>query len=684
VRNTGKGPLSVTSVTMEPGTSDFALDGGVSALAAGSEGDLAVTFSPLGPGDDTAEVLIVTDDPDQPDAGRVRLHGGPIWPALDFDPDGGFLSFAPTSTAMTAKYALLRSVGGATLRVSSVGVDQSGNPDFSVVPPGLPRLLKPGETVPVEVDYSRSPRIEEGLMLVLSDDHDAGTRALRLLPDALHQCFDGIDNDGDGLVDFPDDPGCDDADDSSETNPAQCVEGAMRNCGSSIGACKPGVQACLHGAWYPCDGGTKAMSESCNGSDDNCNGVTDEGITELCTLNGCMGVRLCLPDAGVAGGAFSNCMPVTTSSEICNGLDDDCDGMTDEGIVETCTLNGCLGTHLCIPGGDGGYTACQPANPATEICNGSDDNCDGVVDNVMPALQTCGFGVCARTAPACVDGGIPACMPGTGVAEICNGIDDDCDGTTDNTMPATQSCGTGACARTVPMCAADGGMSACVPGMQSTETCNNVDDNCNGTTDEGVTASCYDGGAQATRNVGRCHDGTTTCAAGAFGPCVGQSGPIPEVCGNGLDDNCAGGVDDGCAVDGGCDPRGLWLLDGGALSYYCCSGAVSFNINSFWFADAGVNFRAIGKPTQPYNNVQTTTYPTCPAGGFTASRFASGGGFGCDETYTLTVTFTGTNTWTGTFSADYTSPGCTDPSPFPFGCGAEPCNSQSWSVQGYR
>src|SRR4029077_4410769 len=107
--------------------------------------------------------------------------------------------------------------------------------------------------------------------------------------------------------------------------------------------------------------------------------------------------------------------------ESCNCIDDDCDGMVDEGFAP----NACGG-------------ACGCAVPA-EKCDGLDNNCDGNIDegfNVGVSCSNSGVGACKR-------GGILACnAAGTGTVcdapvimpspEICNNIDDNCDGMVDN------------------------------------------------------------------------------------------------------------------------------------------------------------------------------------------------------------------------------------------------------------
>ncbi|MGK4001797.1 putative metal-binding motif-containing protein [Sorangium sp. So ce1036] len=148
------------------------------------------------------------------------------------------------------------------------------------------------------------------------------------------------------------------------------------------------------------------------------------------------------------------------ADEVCNEIDDDCDGQVDEELEVT--------THYEDSDGDGygsffGATVmakCPPdgfapsANDcddraprvhpdADETCNLIDDDCDGRADEGVRPV--CGIGLCAREASTCDPA---SCVPGEPSAEVCNALDDDCDGEIDEDADVCapgQVCSDGRC-----------------------------------------------------------------------------------------------------------------------------------------------------------------------------------------------------------------------------------------------
>ena len=185
----------------------------------------------------------------------------------------------------------------------------------------------------------------------------------------------------------------------------------------------------------------------------------------------------------------------------------------------------------------------------SEVCDGLDNDCDGVPDDGL-GTTTCGVGICEHAVESCVAGAPQGCDPFEGaVAEICgNGLDDDCDGEVDDldacgepTCFEGEACDTGqfgVCAPGLTSCPSGPfGAAVCVRITDpSAETCDGLDNNCDGEIDEGfdVGATCDTG------DPGICGPGTLACGDAGTAVCVADSGPLPESCNDGIDQDCDG------------------------------------------------------------------------------------------------------------------------------------------------
>ncbi len=142
-----------------------------------------------------------------------------------------------------------------------------------------------------------------------------------------------------------------------------------------------------------------------------------------------------------------------------------------------------VGDEICV---GGSWTGCP--TPTTETCNGEDDDCDGVIDDVLGGTSI------ESTQCGCYNGTNPQ-------DEICNGIDDDCDDDIDE------------------------GGDCCI--NNETRVCG--PDN----------------------ETGACQKGLSTCINNVWGSCEGAVYAIDEICGNDEDDDCDGETDEDCAWDFG-------------------------------------------------------------------------------------------------------------------------------------
>jgi streptogramin lyase len=329
------------------------------------------------------------------------------------------------------------------------------------------------------------------------------------------------------------------------------------------------------------------------------------------------------------------------ASEVCDGIDNDCDGNTDDGLAltiywpdtdddgfgdeEATPRNACAPVEGFIDNGDDCDDEDETINPdGEEVCDLQDNDCDGVSDEDTGLLLTYpdedgdGFGNNAvRASYACTlvpgyvtnntdcDDGDLMIAPGT--AELCDGIDNDCDGDTDEfagdrvrfyadldgdgfggnvstlacAAPASYTSGTGDCddrRNTVYPAAEElcdgldnncdleideGVRNACGScGPAPTEICGDeLDNDCNGIIDDAAAGCfcdgrtsqpCYNGPA-GTNGIGVCTGGLADCSCpgggilcndGTYGACVGSVLPSAELC-DGVDNDCDGQTDEG-------------------------------------------------------------------------------------------------------------------------------------------
>jgi len=300
------------------------------------------------------------------------------------------------------------------------------------------------------------------------EDCDDGNPAIN--PGVVEDCEDIIDNDCDGLADDLDPeciPTCTDNDgddffvEGGDCGPVDCNDGnpfiypgAREACDSQDNDCDPGTADGSGEPWLglTCDGpdadlcgegtlqcpdGTPTCTddtgdnpELCDGADNDCDPATPDGLDEGWLGSACDGLDadLCAEGAAVCVNGAQGCTDDSDDNlERCDGLDNDCNPATADGVDDGWVGALCdgsdadfcpEGTWECI----GAAAVCtDETGDNEEICDGLDNDCDSYI----PTDEEDADGDDVRICQGDCDDTDLLVYPGA--QEICDGLDNDCD-----------------------------------------------------------------------------------------------------------------------------------------------------------------------------------------------------------------------------------------------------------------
>lgn len=381
--------------------------------------------------------------------------------------------------------------------------------------------------------------------------------------------------------------------------PAAVAKNLVTTCNATneFGVCY-GKRWCTPDGLTDCDASVPAV-EICDTKDNNCNGkIDDMTVAEICDIKNEHGV--CKGEVDCVGG-IANCLGPSAAPEICDGLDNDCDGNADEdfGDADGDKKADCLDED---DDNDGILDAADNcplhANPTQEdfdgdgkgdACDGDDDN-DGVVDE-----SDCNPN----------DGKV---YPGA--QELCDGLDNNCNGIADDGLcydgnPCTNDvCDPANGCVYAPFAGPCDDGSACTTGDKCVEgACKGDQKNCsdgNPCTSDlcGVSQGCYNVNADGTP----CEDGNQCTVNDSCQNAVCKSGPL-AACNDGNE----------CTKDS-CNPAQGCIHDAAGLNGAPCDDDDACSIESK--CSGGQCSKTKSYDCGPYAKQQGCFLATCVDGGF--------------------------------------------------------------------
>jgi hypothetical protein len=446
----------------------------------------------------------------------------------------------------------------------------------------------------------------------------------RTPPIATDVTCDRVDDDCDGAVD--DDAFCpcyadSECDDGNPCNGVEtctigvgCNTGTPMECDDAVSCtddtCNPLTRLCEHTALdalcddgNPCNGGETcdARAGCMVGTPVNCDdriACTDDACdtrTGACSHTPihsacqdgvfCNGAESCDTVRGCISGAAPSCSDgILCTDDVCSAATDSCQNTPIHGRCDDSQY--CNGTERCEAGRgcvSGAVPACDDGIGCTaDACDPTAAGGTGACRNTPPDVDGDGFPPISCLGTDCNDSNR---FVYPGATETCNAVDDDCDGATDETFACVQNssgaCTVGACSG-VRVCSASCSWGTCT--VLSTESCNAIDDNCNGATDEGF--SCVYNttqGCTVVRPTKTC-SGLQTCAGPSCtwtGCVVPETGGYIETC-NGIDDDCDTTVDDAPT------PPNVLCTARPNATVNCASASCVLSCNSGWYDTNGV------------------------------------------------------------------------------------------------